>query len=94
MQRLGFLMLGIQLLPCPVEVIDHQQSLTQGGAGDLKAQVFAVAALALAEVVQVGSQTHVLAVEGLMLCLECRELDSQIGTLIRNLTNFVGVKSI
>ena len=37
MQRLGFLMLGIQLLPRPVEVVDHRQNLTQGGAGDLEA---------------------------------------------------------
>ena len=36
MKRLGFLMLGIQLLTRPVEVVDHRQNLTQCGAGDLK----------------------------------------------------------
>ena len=69
MQGLGLLVLGIELLASPIEVVDHRQDFTEGRAGDLEAQIVAVATLALAEIVKIGGQSHVLATEGLMLGL-------------------------
>jgi hypothetical protein len=66
MEALGLLTLGIELLAGPVEVIDHRQDLAEGAAGDLDAEIVLVPALALAEVVEIGGDPHVLLLHALV----------------------------
>ena len=82
MQRLRFLMLGAELLARPLEVVEHRQDLAQGAAGDLQAQIVVVPALTLAEVVEISSQTHVLAVEVVVLGPQGTELGFQLGNAL------------
>ena len=69
MQRLGFLTFRIQLLTGPLEVVDDGENLREGRADQLLTHVVLVAALALAEVVEIRRNAHVLAVERLVLLL-------------------------
>jgi hypothetical protein len=72
-------MLGVELLAGAIEIVHHWQDLTEGGAGDLQALILAVTGLALAEIVEVGRQTHVLAIEVVVLALECAQFCRQLG---------------
>ena len=74
MQRLGFLTFRIQLLTGPLEVVDDGENLREGRADQLLTHVVLVAALALAEVVEIRRNAHVLAVERLVLLLQRAQL--------------------
>ena len=88
MQALGFLALGIELLAGPVEVVHHRQNFTEGGAGDLEAQIVLVAALAFTEVVEVCGDAHVLALEALVFGLQGLQTRIQVGTAANDLGRF------
>jgi hypothetical protein len=79
MQALGFLALGIELLAGPIEVVNYRQNFTEGGAGDLEAQIILVTALAFTEVVEVCGDAHVLALEALVFGLQGLQSRIQVG---------------
>ena len=78
MDGLRLLGLRIELLAGPLEIIHHRQDLAEGGAGDLQALILLITALALAEVIEVGGDAHVLAAQGLMLGPQGLQLTFQL----------------
>ena len=91
MDGLGFFSLGIQLLTGPLEVVHYGQDFAQGGAGDLGALILLIAALALAEVVEIRGDPHVLTADGLVLSLEGGQFGLELAdTLLRVGTGFSG----
>ena len=71
-------MLGVELLARSLEVVDHREDLGHGGTGDLQLQVLLVAALALAVVVEISRNAHVLTSQALVLGLKGGELPLQL----------------
>ena len=83
MQVLGLLALGSELLAGAIEIVDDRQDLAEGGTGDLQLQVVVVAALTLAEVVEVGGDAHVLAAQALVFALQGSQLSLELLNPIR-----------
>ena len=69
-EGLRLLTLGIELLASAIEIINNRQYLAQGVASDLQAQVFLIAGLSLAVIVEICRNAHVLRAEHLVLALQ------------------------
>jgi hypothetical protein len=75
---LSLLMLGVELLAGPIKIVHHRQDFSEGGAGDLQALILTVPGLALAEIIEVSRQAHVLAVEVVVLAFKGDQFGLQL----------------
>ena len=75
-------MLGAELLAGPLKVIHHRQDLRHVGAGDLQLQIIPVAALTLAEIIEIGGHPHVLAAQVLVFGLQGSEFSLQLAQAV------------